>query len=99
MRQIKLRVISSAISLQRLPYFLTRLRCLNLEGSILFSLRDLGCDLSNLIYLNVSRCGLRSLDGTNGLSTLFELVADSNSIDDAGACSNLPLIKKISLAK
>lgn len=98
-RQIKLRVISSAISLQRLPYFLTRLRCLNLEGSVLFSLRDLGCDLSNLVYLNVSRCGLSSLDGTNGLATLYELVADFNQIDDAGPCSNLPFITKISLCK
>ncbi|KAG5684139.1 hypothetical protein PVAND_013380 [Polypedilum vanderplanki] len=95
--QVKLRIISSAISLQRLPYFMPQLRYLNLEGSLLFSLRDLGCDLSSLLYLNISRCGLRSLDGTNGLSTLMELVADNNQIEDAGPCSNLPQIKKISL--
>jgi hypothetical protein len=97
--QVKLRIISSAISLQRLPYFMPRLRYLNLEGSLLFSLRDLGCDLNSLVYLNISRCGLRSLDGTNGLSTLMELVADHNQIEDAGPCSNLPQIRKISLIR
>lgn len=76
-----------------------RLRSLCLQGSMLFSLRDLGCDLSSLTYLNISQCGLKSLDGTNGLSTLSEIVADHNFIEDAGACSNLPQIKKISLVK
>lgn len=98
-QQIKLRIISSAISLHRLPYFMPHLRVLNLEGSMLFSLRDLGCDLSNLVYLNISRCGLKSLDGTNGLSNLTELVADNNLIEDAGPCSNIPNITKISLIR
>lgn len=75
------------------------LKVLNLEGSMLFSLRDLGCDLSSLVYLNISRCGLKSLDGTSGLSNLTELVADSNLIEDAGPCSNLPLITKLSLIR
>lgn len=97
--QIKLRIISSAISLHRLPYFMPHLRILNLEGSMLFSLRDLGTDLSSLIYLNISRCGLKSLDGTNGLSNLTELVADNNLVEDAGPCSNLPQIKNISIVK
>jgi Leucine-rich repeat (LRR) protein len=66
---------------------------------MLFSLRDLGCDLMSLVYLNISRCGLRSLDGTNGLTTLTELVADYNQIEDAGACSNLPQIQKLSLVR
>lgn len=98
MNQIKLRIISSSISLHRLPYFLPQLTVLSLEGSILFSLRDLGSDLNSLTYLNVCRCGLKSLDGTNGLINLIELVADSNNIDDAGPCMNLPKIRKISLA-
>ncbi|CRK96597.1 CLUMA_CG009951, isoform A [Clunio marinus] len=96
-QQIKLRIISPAISLHRLPYFMPRLRGLNLEGSMLFSLRDLGCDLTSLVYLNISRCGLKSLDGTNGLSNLIELVADFNLIEDAGPCSNLTSISKLSL--
>lgn len=66
---------------------------------MLFSLRDLGCDLSALIYLNISRCSLKSLDGTNGLGNLVELIADFNLIEDAGPCSNLSLIKKISLVR
>lgn len=96
--QIKLRIISSSISLHRLPYFLPQLRILNLEGSILFSLRDLGCDLNSLTYLNVSRCGLKSIDGTNGLTNLTEFVCENNQIEDAGPCSNLPQIRKISMA-
>lgn len=66
---------------------------------MLFSLRDLGCDLSALVYLNISRCGLKSLDGTNGLSSLTELIVDYNLIEDAGPCSNIPHIKKISLTR
>ena len=75
------------------------LRVLNLEGSMLFSLRDLGYDLKSLSYLNISRCGLKSLDGTNGLPNLTEMVVDFNLIEDAGPCSNLPKIVKISLIK
>lgn len=75
------------------------LRALNLEGSMLFSLRDLGSDLSTLVYLNISRCGLKSLDGTNGLSNLTELIADFNLVEDAGPCSNLPQIRKLSLIR
>lgn len=55
---VKLRIISSAISLQRLAYFMPQLKSLNLEGSMLFSIRDLGCDLTSLVYLNISHCGL-----------------------------------------
>jgi Leucine-rich repeat (LRR) protein len=76
-----------------------QLRILNLEGSMLFSLRDLGCDLSNLAYLNISRCGLKSLDGTNGLPNLTEIVVDFNLIEDAGPCSNLLQIRKISMVR
>lgn len=75
------------------------LRVLNLEGSMLFSLRDLGCHLNSLTYLNIARCGLKSLDGTNGLSNLTEIIVDFNLIEDAGPCSNLPQIKKISLIR
>lgn len=75
------------------------LRILNLEGSMLFSLRDLGCDLSALTYLNISRCGLKSLDGTNSLPNLTEIVVDFNAVEDAGPCSNLLQIKKISLVR
>lgn len=95
--EIKLRVISHMISLQRIPMFCPNIRILNLEGSLVGSLRDLGTDMRTLMHLNVSRCGLRNLDGTNGLIMLEELVADNNEIEDANPITNLPSIKKLSL--
>lgn len=95
--EIQLRVISHMLSLQRIPAFCPNLRVLNLEGSVVLSLRDLGTDLRKLVYLNVSRCGLRNLDGTNGFLNLEELVADNNEIEETGPCSNFYNIKKISL--
>lgn len=95
--EIQLRVISYMLSLQRIPMFCPNLRALNLDGSVVLSLRDLGTDLRNLVYLNVSRCGLKNLDGTNGFLNLQELVADNNEINDAGPCTNLPKIQRISL--
>ncbi|XP_055627908.1 uncharacterized protein LOC129769575 [Toxorhynchites rutilus septentrionalis] len=95
--EIKLKVISHMTSLQRIPFFIPNLRRLILEGSIVTTLRDLGCDMTSLVYLNVSRCSLKNLDGTSGLETLEELVADYNLIEEVGPCSNLVLIKKISL--
>lgn len=95
--EIKLRVISHMISLQRIPMFCPNIRILNLEGSVVGSLRDLGTDMRTLLHLNVSRCGLKNLDGTNGLVKLEELVADNNEIEDANPVTNLPSIKKLSL--
>ncbi|XP_063708734.1 leucine-rich repeat-containing protein 56 [Culicoides brevitarsis] len=95
--EIKLRVISHMISLQRIPMFCPNIKILNLEGSVVGSLRDLGTDMRTLLHLNVSRCGLRTLDGTNGLVKLEELVADNNEIEDANPVTNLPSIKKLSL--
>lgn len=85
------------LSLQRIPAFCPNLRVLNLEGSIVVSLRDLGTELRHLVYLNVSRCGLRSLDGTNGFFNLEELIANNNEIEETGPCSNFNKIRKISL--
>uniref|UniRef100_A0A182S8W3 U2A'/phosphoprotein 32 family A C-terminal domain-containing protein n=1 Tax=Anopheles maculatus TaxID=74869 RepID=A0A182S8W3_9DIPT len=95
--EIKLKVISHMTSLQRIPCFIPQLRTLILEGSIVMTLRDLGCDMTFLRYLNVSRCSLKHLDGTTGLESLEELVADYNLIEEVGPCSNLINIKKISL--
>ncbi|KAL1401315.1 hypothetical protein pipiens_006711 [Culex pipiens pipiens] len=95
--EIKLKVISHLTSLQRIPCFIPNLRSLTLEGSIVMTLRDLGCDMTSLVYLNVSRCSLKNLDGTSGLETLEELVADHNQIEEVGPCTNLVQIKKISL--
>lgn len=96
---IKLRVISNMISLQRIHLFMPKLISLNLDGSCVSSLRDLGCGLSILKYLNVSRCGLNNLDGTSGLLTIEELVADGNFIENVSPCCNLPDLQKLSLRK
>lgn len=97
--EIKLRVISNMISLQRIHLFMPKLISLNLGGSCVSSLRDLGCGLSILKYLNVSRCGLNNLDGTSGLLTIEELVADGNFIENVSPCCNLSDLRKLSLRK
>lgn len=82
--------------LHRLNVFLPALVALNLDGSSLNSLRDLG-DSLNLRYLNVSRCGLRNFDGISGLNTIQHLVADENSIRQIAQLSNLHDLCKLSL--
>ena len=86
------------VCIQRLDEFLPSLVSLNLDGSKLNSLRDLGSNLS-IKYLNVSRCGLRSLDGTNGLTTLVHLVADTNNIQNFGPLCNLPDLRRLSIRR
>lgn len=69
---------------------------LNLDGSSLDSLRDLGSELT-VKYLNVSRCGLKSLDGINGIQTLEQLVADNNKIECVFPLTHLVGLKSLSL--
>lgn len=76
--------------------FLPNLVALNLDGSALTSLRDLGCDL-NIKYLNVSRCGLRSFDGINSFDTIEHLVADDNQILNILQLSGLSNLRTLSL--
>ncbi|XP_022221117.2 nischarin [Drosophila obscura] len=77
---VRLRVISYTISLSRLSLFLPRLQDLDLSGSVLSSLRDLGYGLLQLTHLNISNCGLNSFDGTSGLPAIRVLIADGNMI-------------------
>lgn len=95
--EIQLRIVSHTISLQRIHLFMPNLRVLNLEGSIVSSLRDLGCDIITLKYLNVSRCGLKSFDGTNGLGTLEVMIAEFNIISDISPCCSLYNLRKLNL--
>ncbi|KAG2448451.1 hypothetical protein HYH02_006343 [Chlamydomonas schloesseri] len=69
-------------SIAHLGASLPNLHELNLNGSTLDSLRDLGTGFRLLQVLWVSRCGLRSLDGLNGLTALRELYAAYNDISD-----------------
>nr|NP_649175.1 uncharacterized protein Dmel_CG14185 [Drosophila melanogaster]AAF49072.2 uncharacterized protein Dmel_CG14185 [Drosophila melanogaster]ABV82287.1 IP19827p [Drosophila melanogaster]ACD81720.1 IP20127p [Drosophila melanogaster]AOQ14148.1 CG14185-PA [synthetic construct] len=78
--QVRLRVISYTVSLSRLSLFLPRLQSLDLSGSVLSSLRDLGYGLLQLTRLDISNCGLNSFDGTSGLPAIRVLIADGNMI-------------------
>lgn len=93
---VQLQIKSSMICIQHLEVFLPRLVALDLAGSELSSLRDLGTNL-RIKTLNVSRCGLLSLDGTTGLTTLVHLVADDNEIAGVGQLCNLTELQKLSL--
>lgn len=96
--EVKLKLSSNMVCIQDLNVFLPMLVSLNLEGSSLNSLRDLGINLK-IKHLNVSRCGLRSLDGTNGLSMVVDLVADDNMIDSVHPLCNLTDLHKLSIRK
>lgn len=94
--EVNLKLSSTMVCIQRLEVFLPNLVSLNLDGSSLNSLRDLGTGLS-IKYLNVSRCGLANLDGTNGLTSLIHLVAESNSIREVSPVFNLSDLRKLNL--
>lgn len=84
--------------LHRLHSYLPALVSLNLDGSSLSSLRDLGSSFT-IKYLNVSRCGLRMLDGINGFTSVEYLVADSNRIIDVRPLSILSNLNRLSLRR
>ncbi|GIL55440.1 hypothetical protein Vafri_10998 [Volvox africanus] len=68
---------------------------LNLNGSTIDSLRDLGTGFRLLQVLWVSRCGLKALDGLNGLPSLRELYAAYNDITDlqpVDSCQHLEIL-------
>ncbi|GJQ77330.1 hypothetical protein Trydic_g20747 [Trypoxylus dichotomus] len=97
--KVKLQVIATDVSLQYLSYHTPLLRELILDGSIISSLRDLGCGLKCLKILRVNRCGLKHIDGTFGLESLEELYATKNNIQDISQCANLPQIRVIDVRK
>lgn len=94
---VRLRVISYTMSLSHISLFLPRLLHLDLSGSVLCTLRDLGYGLTNLIDLNVSNCGLNSLDGTGGFPSLRRLTADDNMIQRIGSLNDLPQLQQLRL--
>lgn len=91
--QIKLRVISRDLSLQNLNNYMPALRELILDGSIISSLRDLGCGLRNLRVLKINSCGISCIDGVFQFESLEEFYAANNKIEDITPCSFLPFIK------
>lgn len=96
-KHLKLCVISDNLSLQRVAAYCPLLTSLTLDGSLISTLRDLGCMLENLRYLDVSRCGLRSLDGTSGLGSVTHLVANWNQIEYLDPCSFLDELQELSV--
>lgn len=97
--KVKLQVIAVDLCLQHLSIYTPNLTELILDGSVLLSLRDLGCDLKNLKILRVIRCNLTSLDGMFGLESLVELYAGNNRIEDLSPCAFLPYIRILDLRK
>ena len=67
-------------SLQELGVVAHNLRELNLSGSWVESLRDLGTALQHLEVLWVKRCGMKDLEGISGFPVLKELYAAFNSV-------------------
>lgn len=60
-----------------------RMQKLRLNNSIIPSIRDIGCTLTNLRFLSLARCNISSLDGISTLSqSLEELYLAFNSITD-----------------
>lgn len=98
-KSIRLRVIARDFSLQRLPTFLPNLKELNLNGSSLTTLRDLGCHMQSLEVLHVAKTGINSLDGLFGLQGLVELYAAGNNIRDLSPCASLPDLEVLDLGK
>ncbi|KAI5739725.1 hypothetical protein M8J77_022676 [Diaphorina citri] len=95
--ELKLKVLSSELSLSKLHLYVPQLMILDLSGSYLHSLRDLGCSLTNLKVLKVDRCSLDSLDGVFGLSSVIELSAAYNRIEDLTPAIFLEHLKILNL--
>ena len=73
----------SELTLSFLGEMFPNLEKLRLNNSIMTSVRDIGCTLKNLRFLNLARCGLTSLDGLGALSgNLVELYVAYNKITD-----------------
>ena len=92
-----LRVVvnTSTATVSHLGSKLPQLLELNLSGSVLESLRDLGTDFRQLSVLWVPRCGLTGLSGASGLPALRELYAAYNDIVDLqplDSCAELEVL-------
>ncbi|KAI5645105.1 hypothetical protein NE865_02653 [Phthorimaea operculella] len=97
-REAKLRVVAERVGLRRLHVLAPCLRSLTLDGSVIQSLRDLGIGLVHLKILSVNRCGLTSLDGIWGLSSLRELYAAHNRIEDLQPLAALQKMHTLNIA-
>lgn len=91
--QIVVNTTSSTVS--HLSSLMPRLTELNLTGSVIDSVRDLGTGFRHLQVLWLARCGLRALDGIAALPSLKELYAAYNDVADLQAldsCTELEVL-------
>ncbi|XP_027753996.1 leucine-rich repeat-containing protein 56 isoform X2 [Empidonax traillii] len=81
-KTLEMRVDTREISLGNFGVHLPNLRELNLNNSLLVSVRDLGTSLSHLCVLWMACCGLSDLDGISSCSSLKELYIAYNKISE-----------------
>ncbi|XP_061236397.1 LOW QUALITY PROTEIN: leucine-rich repeat-containing protein 56 [Neopsephotus bourkii] len=79
---LKVRVDTRENSLGNFGAYLPNLRELQLNNSLLMSVRDLGTTLSHLYILWMAHCELTDLDGISSCSSLRELYIAYNNISD-----------------
>ena len=82
LRTLKLTINKNFGMLNDIGYYLPNLLELNLEGSEVSSILDIGISFQNLIKLNVSNCKLLDLSGIVCFKKLEELNANNNMIKD-----------------
>lgn len=94
---LRLSVNTTATTISHLGAKLPRLQELNLTGSVIESIRDLGTGFQSLQVLWVSRCGLPGLDGLSALSCLRELYAAYNDIADLQPLDSCQLLEVLDM--
>jgi Leucine-rich repeat (LRR) protein len=90
-------VNTTTSTLSHLGVLLPRLQDLNLSGSVIESVRDLGTGFRCLQILWLARCGLGSLDGMSSLPLLRELYASYNDISDLHPLDSCPELEVLDL--
>ncbi|BFZ03963.1 hypothetical protein BsWGS_07002 [Bradybaena similaris] len=94
---LDLKVDSRETSLGNFGSLLPNLLELNLNGSRISCMRDLGSSLRKLRVLWMARCGLEELDGISALSELRELYLEYNEISDVSPLSMLEHLQVLDL--
>lgn len=95
LKSLKITIPAHFGMLNDFGYHLPNLEELNLEGSVIESISDIGTSFYNLKKLNVASCGLKDLSGIICFSNLEELHAENNQIDDLidiEMCNNLKVL-------
>ena len=79
---LKLKIDNNFNMLNDIGYRLPNLLSLDLSGSEIESIMDIGTSFNKLEKLNVSNCGLSDLNGIICFNNLKELIATNNKITD-----------------